>query len=131
MARAFTLKSAEILLYPKAIGSEPEAPELDSSAHWQRVMQGHSAANIIPVVASNRIGVERGTRFEIIFYGSSFITAYTGCKIVEAANFSESHIVSFVDLDSAADYRCKWGVFRDRGVDLYKALETLEGKSQA
>ena len=131
MARAFTLKGAEVLLYPTAIGSEPEAPELDSSAHWQRVMQGHSAANIIPVVASNRTGIERGTKSEIIFYGSSFITDYTGCKIVEADNFSESHIVSCVDLDAAADYRCNWGVFRDRRVDLYKALETLDGKSQA
>ena len=131
MGHAFTLKGAEVPLYPIAIVSETEAPELDSSAHWQRVMQGHSAANIIPVVASNRIGVERGTMSEITFYGSSFITDYTGCKIVEADNFSESHVVSCVDLDAAADYRCNWGVFRDRRVDLYKALGTLDGKSQA
>ena len=129
MARAFTLKGAEVLLYPTAIGSEPEAPELDSSAHWQRVMQGHSAANIIPVVASNRIGFERGVRSEMTFYGSSFITDYTGCKIVEADSFSESHIVSSVDLDAAADYRCNWGVFRDWRVDLYRELGALDGGS--
>ena len=129
VARILTLKGAEVLLYPTAIGSEPEAPELDSSSHWQRVMQGHSAANIIPVVASNRVGVESGKRYEISFYGSSFITDYTGCKLVEADNSTETCITSSVDLDAAADYRCNWGVFRDRRVDLYSELGALDGRS--
>ena len=74
----------EVLLYPTAIGFETEAPAFDSSAHWQRVMQGHSAANVIPVVASNRVGKEKGKSSEITFYGSSFITDFTGDKIMEA-----------------------------------------------
>ncbi len=130
VARALTLKGAEVLLYPTAIGSEPEAPQLDSSAHWQRAMQGHSAVNIIPVVASNRIGVEKGKRSQITFYGSSFITDYTGDKIIEADRSSETHIISAVDLDAASSYRNGWSVFRDRRVDLYGTLGTLDGGPQ-
>ena len=127
-ARAMTLMGAEVLLYPTAIGSEPEVPRLDSSAHWQRVMQGHSAANVIPVVASNRVGKEEGKRSEITFYGSSFITDFTGEKVVEADKQKETHIVASIDLEAAARYREAWCVFRDRRVDLYSVLSSLEGK---
>lgn len=126
-ARIMALMGAEVLLYPTAIGSEPEVPALDSSAHWQRVMQGHSAANIIPVVASNRVGKEKGKRSEITFYGSSFITNFTGDKIIEADKHKETHISARIDLEAAARYREAWCVFRDRRADLYGALSTLEG----
>lgn len=126
-ARAMTLMGAEVLLYPTAIGSEPEAPELDSAAHWQRVMQGHAAANVIPVVASNRVGSEAGKRSEITFYGSSFITDFTGAKIAEADRQSETHILATVDLFAASQYRDAWCIFRDRRVDLYDVINSLEG----
>ena len=124
-ARAMTLMGAEVLLYPTAIGSEPEAPTLDSSAHWQRVMQGHSAANVIPVVASNRVGKESGKRSEITFYGSSFITDFTGEKITEADKWKETHISASIDLEAALRYRETWSLFRDRRVDLYGSLSAL------
>ena len=83
-ARSMALMGAEILLYPTAIGSEPQDPSLDSSAHWQRTMQGHAAANVMPVVASNRIGTEQGEKYTMTFYGSSFIASHTGEKVAEA-----------------------------------------------
>ena len=83
-ARVMSLRGAECILYPTAIGSEPPDPTWDSSAHWQRVMQGHAAANLLPVVAANRFGRETGSQTEIDFYGSSFITDNTGAKVAEA-----------------------------------------------
>ncbi len=83
-ARAMALMGAEILMFPTAIGSEPHDPSLDSAAHWQRTMQGHAAANVMPLVASNRIGVEEGAHYAMTFYGSSFIASHTGEKIAEA-----------------------------------------------
>ena len=73
-ARSMALLGAEFLLYPTAIGSEPPDPDWDSRGHWQRVMQGHAGANLMPLVAANRIGNEDGHgRPAITFYGSSFI----------------------------------------------------------
>src|SRR5271157_5960875 len=83
-ARSMALMGAEILLYPTAIGSEPQDAQLDSSAHWQRTMQGHAAANVMPLVASNRIGTEQGEHITVTFYGSSFIASHTGEKVAEA-----------------------------------------------
>ncbi|MBU2738685.1 nitrilase-related carbon-nitrogen hydrolase, partial [Acidithiobacillus concretivorus] len=68
-ARVMALQGAEILFYPTAIGSEPRAPEINSRGHWTRVMQGHAAANLVPVVAANRIGHEIGVESSITFYG--------------------------------------------------------------
>lgn len=127
-ARVLALKGAEILLYPTAIGSEPADPTLDSAGHWQRVMQGHSAANLMPVVASNRVGREKIGETEITFYGSSFITDGTGAILAEADRESETHIFAIVDLDEMAAYRAQWGVFRDRRPDQYGAMFTLDGK---
>ena len=83
-ARAMALMGADMLLYPTAIGSEPQDPGIDSSGHWQRTMQGHAAANIMPLVASNRIGTEKGEKYTMTFYGSSFIASHTGEKVAEA-----------------------------------------------
>lgn len=131
-ARCMALMGAEVLFYPTAIGSEPHpAPPLDSSGHWQRVMQGHAGANIMPLIASNRIGTEVATNDDqssITFYGSSFITDHTGAIVQEANRIDEQVLVHTFDLDQICKYREGWGVFRDRRPDLYKSLMTLDGK---
>lgn len=126
-ARCMALMGAEILFYPTAIGSEPEAPEVDSKGHWQRCMIGHSACNLVPVVASNRIGREQIDDSVIAFYGSSFITDVTGEKIAEAGRTEETVLVREFDLDKAAEQRAEWGIFRDRRPDLYRPLLTYDG----
>jgi len=128
-ARCMALKGAEVLMYPTAIGSEPQDPGLDSSAHWQRTMQGHAAANVLPLVASNRIGTEAGERYDMTFYGSSFIASPTGEKLVEADRGSETVLTATFDLDEVRRYRQAWGVFRDRRPDLYGPLLSLDGRA--
>ena len=114
-----------MLLYPTAIGSEPGYPEIDSCAHWQRVMQGHSAANCVPVITSNRIGLERGDSCDVTFYGSSFITDNTGAKLVEAERDEQCFVSAELDLDKMQRERSAWGLFRDRRPDLYGGLLEL------
>lgn len=126
-ARAMALKGAEVLFYPTAIGSEPQDPSITSTDHWQRTMQGHAAANVMPVVASNRIGVEKGERYEMTFYGHSFIAGHTGGIIEQADGKSEQVITASFDLDAIREYRRAWGLFRDRRPDLYQPLLTLDG----
>ena len=121
-ARAMVLMGAEVLIYPTAIGSEPSYPGWDSRDHWQRVMQGHAGANLTPVIAANRVGVEKGESCGITFYGSSFITDHTGAKLAEADRVSEGVITAAIDLDAVAEARRSWGVFRDRRTDLYGSL---------
>jgi N-carbamoylputrescine amidase len=127
-ARAMALMGAEALLYPTAIGSEPPpAPPLDSRDHWRRVMQGHAAANVMPVIASNRVGTEKLST-EITFYGSSFIADQTGALVTEMDRTGEGVITAAFDLDAIAEQRRSWGLFRDRRPDLYGALVTNDGK---
>jgi N-carbamoylputrescine amidase len=126
-ARAMALQGAELLLYPTAIGSEPQDPELDSRGHWQRTMQGHAAANLMPLVASNRIGTEAGAHCEITFYGRSFVADATGAIVAEAGEREEAVVSARFDLDALAAQRSAWGLFRDRRPDLYGALGTLDG----
>ena len=121
-ARIMALNGAELLFYPTAIGSEPDTPELDSRDSWQIVMQGHSAANTIPVIASNRIGTEINEKFSMTFYGSSFITDGTGIKVKECSRDNEEYIIQKFDLDSIQEHRSSWGFFRDRRTDLYKDI---------
>jgi N-carbamoylputrescine amidase len=121
-ARAMVLMGAEVLIYPTAIGSEPSSPGWDSRDHWQRVMQGHAGANLTPVIAANRIGVETGETCSVTFYGSSFIADHTGAKLAEADRVSEGVITAALDLDAIAEARRSWGVFRDRRPDLYGQL---------
>ncbi len=118
-ARCCALMGAEVMFYPTAIGSEPQDPELDSRDHWQRVMQGHAAANLLPVIAANRTGVETDQGVRSVFYGSSFITEHTGEKIVEAGREEETVLITSIDLDACATYRRSWGLFRDRRPELY------------
>jgi N-carbamoylputrescine amidase len=128
-ARTMALLGAEILLYPTAIGSEPQDAGIDSSGHWQRTMQGHAAANIVPLVASNRIGTEQGEKYQMTFYGSSFIASPTGEKIAEADRVTETVLTASFDLAEVRRYRESWGVFRDRRPDLYGPLLSLDGRS--
>lgn len=127
VARILALKGADVILYPTAIGSEPHDPSIQSRDHWQRTMQGHSAANLVPVVASNRIGREEGESCAITFYGSSFITDPTGAKIAEANETDETVLIASFDLEANRRQRLNWGLFRDRRVDLYKDILSLDG----
>ena len=127
-ARAMALKGAEILFYPTAIGSEPQDPSLDSRYHWQRTMQGHAAANIMPLVASNRIGTREGreeSRSPFTDIPSSPITP--GAIVAQADDHSEQIITATFDLEEIRRYRHSWGVFRDRRPDLYGPLMKLDG----
>lgn len=126
-ARAMALQGAELLLYPTAIGAEPQDPSIDSQPHWRRVMQGHAAANLMPVMAANRIGVEQGKQWSVQYYGSSFIADHTGAIIEQADRTTESIVIATMDLDAIREYRRSWGVFRDRRPELYGALLGLDG----
>jgi len=128
-ARAMALLGAEVLLYPTAIGSEPHNPGYDSQSHWEMAMRGHAAANILPVVASNRIGVEASPDGrQMTFYGSSFIAGPQGEVLARADRESEAVITATVDLDSVAAMRAAWGLFRDRRPETYGVLGTLDGR---
>ncbi|ODY88337.1 N-carbamoylputrescine amidase [Vibrio parahaemolyticus] len=125
LARSLALHGAEAIFYPTAIGSEPQDPTLDSRDHWQRTMQGHSAANLVPVISSNRVGTEVDDGIETTFYGSSFITDHTGAKIAEAPREGETIIYAEIDLATTAKARHAWGLFRDRRPDLYASVGKL------
>ena len=120
-ARSMALLGAELLFYPTAIGSEPTL-NVDSKSHWQHAMQGHAAANIMPVIASNRIGTETDDESSMTFYGSSFIADQTGTSVEEADRETESVLVHEFDLDAIAQMRREWGVFRDRRPEMYGIL---------
>lgn len=122
-ARCMALLGAEILFYPTAIGSEPVL-QTDSKPHWQRCMQGHAAANLMPVIASNRIGHEVQKDSEMTFYGSSFIADETGGLVAEADRETEGVITAEFDLDAIAQKRREWGVFRDRRPEMYGTILT-------
>ena len=126
-ARVMALMGAELLLYPTAIGSELDKPDLDSKNHWQNTMCGHAAANIMPVIASNRIGKESSNDLSMEFYGSSFISNHLGELVSEADRESEKIITHTFDLDLITQYRRDWGVYRDRRTDLYNEILTLDG----
>lgn len=122
-ARSMALLGAELLCYPTAIGSEPTLG-IDSKAHWQRCMQGQAAANLVPVLVSNRIGTETEGESSMTFYGSSFITDETGGIVEEADRTTETLLVHTFDLDQTALRRREWGVFRDRRPEMYGILMT-------
>ena len=128
-ARAMALQGAELLLYPTAIGSEPRDPSLDSRDHWRRVMQGHAAANMVPVAAANRIGIERGDESEITFYGQSFIADETGAVVRDLGDGVDQVALHRLDLGRIAEARDAWGLFRDRRPELYRMLMTSDGEA--
>lgn len=128
-ARSMALLGADVILYPSAIGSEPQNPSWDSSGHWQRVMQGHAAANIVPIAAANRTGREVGRPTEVTFYGSSFITDATGAKVAEAGRDDERVLIADIDIEANRAMRAAWGLFRDRRPELYGAITSLDGNT--
>jgi N-carbamoylputrescine amidase len=123
------LMGAEILFYPTAIGSEPTDPSYDSKDHWQICMQGHAAANMVPVVVSNRVGHEAIDKSELTFYGSSFFTDHRGQILQEADRSAEGVIVQEFDLEAVEDSRRRWALFRDRRPDMYHFILTNDGSN--
>jgi N-carbamoylputrescine amidase len=135
-ARIMALKGAELLLYPSAIGTEPPpAPPVDSRRHWQRVQQGHAAANLMPLIAANRIGVERPRhqpqQAQISFHGSSFIADQTGAIVAEAGESEEAVLVARFDRQEMRRRRDGWFLFRDRRPETYAAVCTLTGEESS
>ncbi len=128
-ARCMTLMGAEMLLYPTAIGSEPQDPDVDSRDHWQMCMRGHAAANLIPVLAANRVGTETDEDSALTFYGSSFIAGPTGNLVYEANRSQEISLLAQFDLDQLEFQRLEWGIFRDRRPELYKLLVSSDGEN--
>ena len=128
-ARAMALQGAEMLLYPTAIGSEPIL-DTDSMPHWRRCMQGHAGSNLMPVIAANRVGVEKvepceengGQSSSLNFYGSSFITDNTGGIIAEANRTDETILTASFDLERLGKDRLSWGLFRDRRPEMYQDI---------
>ena len=112
------LMGAEALFYPTAIGSEPHDTSLDTREPWRRAMQGHAVSNVIPVVASNRIGTEQGLGAPQAFYGSSFIADHRGDLVATLERSDEGVITHAFDLDFLDRHRAAWGFFRDRRADL-------------
>lgn len=127
-ARSMALQGAELLFYPTAIGSEPHDASINSRGHWQRTQQGHAAANLMPLIASNRIGTETEGDYHITFYGSSFIADASGEKVQEANQTDEAVLIHTFDLDAVAANRRAWGLFRDRRIDIYDTVLTKDGK---
>lgn len=132
-ARIMALSGAELLVYPTAIGrpvgETAEGPE-NSRPHWQHTMQGHAAANQIPLAASNRIGRERGSRHKTHFYGASFMADATGTKVAELDEVTPGVMVRRFDLDEIARFRAYWGAFRTRRSDLYHPITTDTTKAE-
>ena len=130
-ARCMALMGAQVLLYPTAIGSEPIL-ETDSMPHWQRCMQGHAAANLMPVIAANRIGTEtvepceanQNQQSELTFYGTSFITDQTGAVLKQAGRTEDTVLLHTFDLDAIQKDRLEWGLFRDRRPEQYGAISS-------
>lgn len=130
-ARCLALQGAEVLLFPTAIGSEPGAAALDSRDHWQLTQRGHAAANIMPVVAANRIGREVATgdpALQMSFYGSSFITDHKGKLLAEADRDTRGVLVRELDLAAMREERLTWGIYRDRRPEMYAPLLGLDGR---
>ncbi|MEO0607858.1 MAG: N-carbamoylputrescine amidase [Pseudomonadota bacterium] len=117
-ARAMALMGADVLLYPTAIGAEPQDETLDTATRWRRAMQGHAVCNTIPVVAANRVGNEEGQ----VFYGTSFICDHTGEIVADLDRSETATITATFDLDEIDQDRAAWGLFRDRRTDLYHSL---------
>ena len=135
-ARSMALMGAEVMCFPTIIGSEPHSADYDTAGHWQRTMQGHAAANMVPVVAANRVGQETGLGngnpqqqpLTATFYGSSFIADHTGAKLAEASRSDETVLVQRFTLDEIRRERQCFGFFRDRRPQMYQTLLTSDGR---
>ncbi len=128
-ARAMALLGAEFLLYPTAIGSEPGQPDFDSMEHWRTVMRGHAGANMMPVIAANRIGTEVVAGKNQTYYGSSFIAGPDGVLTANGPRTGECVLTASFDRKKLAATRAAWGLFRDRRPDLYGVLLSADGNT--
>ena len=117
-ARTMMLMGADVLMFPTAIGDEPAAEDLDTSRLWRRAMVGHSVSNVVPVVASNRTGVEASANF----YGHSFITNERGDFIAEFGDGESGVLDAVFDLALIKKHRATFGFFRDRRPEHYGRL---------
>lgn len=127
-ARAMAMMGADILLYPTAIGTASYDNGYDYSPQWQHVMQGHAAANVIPVCASNRVGLEKAESCELNFFGLSFITDEAGTKVAEAGREEETVLTATFDFEGIRKNRDWFSLFRDRRPEVYDVLLTLDGR---
>lgn len=127
-ARSLALLGAELIVFPTAIGSEPSDPAMDSAGHWRRTMQGHAAANLVPVIAANRTGRETAGDTAITFYGTSFIADHTGAVVADIDRTTEGVVTAVFDLEAVAKARALWGVFRDRRPEMYGPMASLGGR---
>lgn len=136
-ARCLALQGAQLIFYPTAIGSEPVL-QLDSMPHWRRCMQGHAAANLVPVIAANRIGEESVEPCEenanqsssLLFYGSSFMTDETGEIVAAASRDKEEILIWGYDLEEIENNRLSWGLFRDRRPHMYGEIAGISGQKR-
>jgi N-carbamoylputrescine amidase len=118
LARAYSLAGAEILIYPTAIGSEPDHPGFDTEPLWQQVIVGNGIANGTFMVAINRIGVEE----PLTFYGSSFISDPYGRVLVQAPRDQPAVLVADLDLDQRRDWLELFPFLTTRRPDAYGTL---------
>ncbi len=130
-ARIMALLGADLLLYPTAIGSEPEeAGGIDTKDMWQRAMIGHAVSNVVYLAAPNRVGTETIEDSQQTFYGHSFISDYMGNKIAEFGSEEEGLLYADLDFARARAFRAGMGFFRDRRPQLYGPLLTYDGKTR-
>jgi N-carbamoylputrescine amidase len=118
LARAYSLRGADVIVYPTAIGSEPDHPEFDTEELWQKVIVGNGIANGTFMVAVNRTGSEEG----ITFYGSSFISDPYGRILVQAPRDEPAVLVADLDLDQREDWLELFPFLRTRRPELYALL---------
>jgi N-carbamoylputrescine amidase len=118
LARAYSLAGAEVLIYPTAIGSEPDHPSFDTEPIWQQVIAANGVANGTFMVAVNRIGTEE----PITFYGSSFISDPYGRVLVQAPRDTPAVLVADLDLDQRQDWLELFPLLRTRRPDVYGSL---------
>ena len=122
LARAYSLAGAEVLIYPTAIGSEPDHPDFDTEPLWQQVIVGNGIANGTFMVAINRIGVEE----PLTFYGSSFISDPYGRILVQAPRDEPAVLVADLDLDQRRDWLELFPFLSTRRPDAYGRLDVRE-----
>jgi N-carbamoylputrescine amidase len=118
LARAYSLAGAEVLVYPTAIGSEPDHPDFDTEPLWEKVIVGNGIANGTFMIAVNRVGREP----PLTFYGSSFISDPYGRKLVQAPRDEPCVLVADLDLDQRRDWLELFPLLTTRRPDAYTTL---------
>jgi N-carbamoylputrescine amidase len=131
LIRQAAKQGAQIILIQELFSTPyfcKDEKEFDYSPQWQHVMQGHAAANVIPVCASNRVGLEKGESCEINFFGRSFIADESGTTVAEADREEETVLTVAFDFEEIRKRRSWFSLFRDRRPEMYDVLLTLDGR---